>query len=217
MPSKLPFTAERAEQLGALSAEKAALALRDEQTVTQHELSCSYRGSRAADGSVDATAELTAKSTLVYEWHVKGAGVDEQHEKSVNAKDAEKQGVPLPAAWKTALRCGDLSTLIAPAVDAAREGSGIADVNCMCVGAARSATLAASEAVQPGATVVLGSGGARIAYILCACVREGEWLCHRGTLDHDGAVERLDPFNEQNLVPCNLISHELNSFFIPVR
>ena len=131
MPPKLLFTAARAEQFGALSAEKAALALRDEQTVTQHGLSCSYRGSRAADGSVDATAELTAKSTLVYKWHMTGAGIDEQQEKSVNAKNAEKQGVPFPAAWKTALRCRDLSTLIAPAVDAARRANRCARTLCL--------------------------------------------------------------------------------------
>ena len=65
MPPKLPFTAERAEQFGALSAEKAALALRDGHTVTQHELSCSYRGSRAAAGSVDAIAELFGRQILI--------------------------------------------------------------------------------------------------------------------------------------------------------
>ena len=59
---------------------------------------------------------------------------------------------------------------------------------------------------------MLGSDGARIAYILCACVRENVWLCHRGTLDHDGAVDRLDPFNEQSLVTCSSISNQLNSF-----
>ena len=64
MPPKLPCTVERAEQFGALSAEKAALALRDGQTVTQHELPCSYRGSRAADGSVDATAEPFGRQIL---------------------------------------------------------------------------------------------------------------------------------------------------------
>ena len=138
--------------------------------------------------------------------------VSKQHEKSVNAKNAQQRGVPFPAAWQTALRSRDLSTLIAPAVDAAREGSGVADANCTCVGVAQSGTLAESGAVQPGATVVLGSGGARIAYILCACLREDVWLCHRGTLDHDGAVDMLDPFNEQSLVPCILISYQLNSF-----
>ena len=101
MPPKLPLTAERAEQFGAFAAEKAALAFHDGPTVTQHVFSCAYRGSRAADGSVDAAAEITAKSTLVYEWHMTGAGIDERHEKTVKANNAQHEGVPFPKAWKT--------------------------------------------------------------------------------------------------------------------
>ena len=206
MPPRHAFTAEEARSFGACSAERATRASCEERVNASYLFTCAFRGTSTTDGAVDATAEITPRSTLVYDWRVTSTGIDETHEKKIRANDAQRRGVPFPSAWTAALKCTDFSSLILPAVESAQHASEATDIECTCVGVARVATLADSGATQPGATTVLSGGGARIAYILCACVRDGVWLCHRGTLDNDGAVDMGDPFSEERLVPTSVPS-----------
>ena len=86
------------------------------------------------------------------------------------------------------------------ALEAARQESDAADVDCKFLGAARMTTLADPGVTRPGAIVMLESSGTIMAYILCSCVRGSNWLCHRGTFDVRGRLDERNPFDERNLV-----------------
>ena len=47
---------------------------------------------------------------------------------------------------------------------------------------------------------MLETSGTSMAYILCALVRGGHWLCHRGTFDDRGKLDERNPFDERGLV-----------------
>ena len=93
MPPKGAFTLERIHGFGALAVERAQARLIDEGLVFDH-LSFEYRGVVAADGSADPHAIATRRSTLVYEWQVCVAGVNEKACVTARCGNASVQGVP---------------------------------------------------------------------------------------------------------------------------
>ena len=106
----------------------------------------------------------------------------------------ERQKVPLPAHWCTAMQCLGLDDLRDRSVGKVQVPD-ISDVRCDVLGQARQPHQ--SDGVAPGKTVALQVGGARVVYLLCAHVREGTWLCHRGSFT-DGFLA-ANPFHEQDL------------------
>ena len=200
MPPKQPFSVVRAQEFGDLAVVKATASFGHEGLPTGVLLVCTYRGIATPDGGVDHDGEIAAKTTLVYIWNVVGGGFDDTQTKHVRACDAKRQGVPFPDTWKTALKCLQMSTLVGSALEAARQESDAADVDCKFLGAARMTTLADPGVTRPGAIVMLESSGTIMAYILCSCVRGSNWLCHRGTFDDRGKLDERNPFDERNLV-----------------
>ena len=103
-PFKLAFTRERIEGFATLALERAQERLVDDGVAFQH-MSCEYRGVRTGDGSADLTAKISGPCTLVYEWQVHAGESHEDALVSVRCDAASTQGVPLPATWRTALKC----------------------------------------------------------------------------------------------------------------
>ena len=68
------------------------------------------------------------------------------------------------------------------------------------LGAAQVTATAAPGETNPGAIVMLETSGTSMAYILCAWVRGSRWLCHRGTFDDRGNLDKRSPFDERSLV-----------------
>ena len=200
MPPKQPFSAQRAQEFGDLAVANVTDSFRHDGLESALALTCAYRGIATPDGGVNLAGLITAKTTLVYDWRVVGEGFEETHEKRVNCNNASIQGVPFPVTWTTALKCLHMSPLVASALESARSESGIAEVDCKFLGAARMAALAEPGDVKPGATLMLETSGTRMAHILCAWVRDSVWLCHRGTFDDRGNMDKSSPFDERSLV-----------------
>ena len=87
----------------------------------------------------------------------------------------------------------------------AREASGLEDLTCLLLGPAKMKAVVDSGPMQEASLAMLQTGGAIIAYLLCAHIRDNLWLCHRGAFDGDGSVNMTDPFNERSLVPGNVM------------
>ena len=200
MPPKQPFSAERAQEFGNLAVEKAIESFGKDGLPAAAVLDCAYRGIATHDGGVDNAGPITAEATLVYDWRFTCEGFEETREMKVQCRNASKRGVPFPDTWRTALKCLQMSTLVGSALEAARQESDAADVDCKFLGAARMTTLADPGVTRPGAIVMLESSGTIMAYILCSCVRGSNWLCHRGTFDDRGRLDERNPFDERNLV-----------------
>ena len=103
MAPKGAFTLERVHGFATLAVERAQARLTDEGLVFAH-LSCEYRGVAGADGVTDLQAKASYRSTLVYEWRVCAAGVNEKSLVTVRCGHASHQGVPFPDSWQTALK-----------------------------------------------------------------------------------------------------------------
>ena len=200
MPPKKPFSAERAQEFGDLAVVKATESFGEEGLPAATVLKCAYVGIATPDGGVEHGGEITARTTLVYIWNVVGGGGDDSQAQNVRADHANKRGVPFPEAWRTAFKCLQMSTLVGSALEAARQESDAAEVDCKFLGPARMTTLADPGETRPGAIVMLESSGTSMAYILCSWVRGSNWLCHRGTFDDHGKLDERNPFDERNLV-----------------
>ena len=200
MPPKQPFSAQRAQEFGDLAVAVATDSFRREGLDAAPALTCSYRGIATSDGGVEVAGPIVARSILVYEWRVTGENFEETHRKKVWARNAAKRGVPFPDTWTTALKCLDTSPLVDSALEAARSESDVAEVDCRFLGAARATALAEPGDIRPVATVMVETSGTRMAYILCSWVREGAWLCHRGTFDDCGCLDKYNLFDERSLV-----------------
>ena len=105
MAPKGAFTLERVHGFATLAVERAQARLIDEGLVFAH-LSCEYRGVAGADGVTDLQAKASYRSTLVYEWRVCAAGVNEKSLVTVRCGHASDRGVPFPDSWQTALHPG---------------------------------------------------------------------------------------------------------------
>ena len=204
MPPKKAFSVERAQEFGDFAVVKATASLGHEGLPTGVLLNCTYRGIATPDGGVDHGGEIAARTTLVYIWNVVGGGFDETQTKHVRACDANRQGVPFPDTWRTALKCLQMSTLVGSALAAARQESDAAEIDCKFLGAARMTTPAEPGETRPGAIVMVDSSETTMAYILCSWVRGSSWLCHRGTFDDRGKLDDRNPFDERNLVQSSL-------------
>ena len=200
MPPKNPFSAERAQEFGKLAVVKTTESFGKDGLPAAAVLDCAYRGIATHDGGVDNAVPITAESTLVYDWRFTCEGFEETREMKVQCRDASKQGVPFPDTWRTALKCLQMSTLVGSALEAARQESDAADVDCKFLGAARMTNPADPGETRPGAIVMLDSNGTTMAYILCSWVRGSNWLCHRGTFDDRGKLDDKNPFDERSLV-----------------
>ena len=144
-------------------------------------------------------------SIASFRWHVLGEGVDELHTTKMNCKNAVRRGVPFPDAWFMALRCSGLASIARESARKVYEQQ-VIYTQCCFLGQPRKSPLPRpSTSHAPGATVMLQTdGGARLAYLLCAHVREDCWYCHRGsfagnTLDDD------NPFDEKDLVMKDIL------------
>ena len=197
MPPKGAFTLERIHGLATLAVERAQARLIDEGLVFAH-LSCEYRGVAGADGVTDLQAKASRRSTLVYEWRVSAAGVNEKSLVTVRCGNASDRGVPFPDSWQTALKCQELTSVAKSAAEEARAEIG-REVDCMVVGVVKEPSSTSSDETVPGNILLLESGVARIPYILCALVSGSTWLCHRGSFD-EGSLDRDNPLNEKDLV-----------------
>ena len=200
MPPKKPFSAERAQEFGDLAVVKATESFGEEGLPAATVLKCAYGGIATPDGGVDHDGGITAKTTLVYMWIVAGGGFEETQTTHVRANDANKQGVPFPKAWRTALKCLQMSSLVGSALEAARQESDTAEVHCQFLGAPKMTPQADPEETKPGAIAIVNTSSTSMAYILCALVRGSKWLCHRGTFDDRGRLDERNPFDERNLV-----------------
>lgn len=197
MPPKGAFTLERVHGFATLAVERAQARLTDEGLVFAH-LSCEYRGVAGADGVTDLQAKASYRSTLVYEWRVCAAGVNEKSLVTVRCGHASDRGVPFPDSWQTALKCQQLTSVAKSAAEEARAEIG-REVDCMVVGVVKGPSSTSSDETVPGNILLLESGVARIPYILCALVSGSTWLCHRGSFD-EGSLDRDNPLNEKDLV-----------------
>ena len=200
MPPKQPFSAERAQEFGDLAVVKATESFGEEGLPAATLLKCAYGGIATPDDGVDHDGEITAKTTLMYIWNVIGMGFEETHEKTVRADHAAKRGVPFPEAWRTALKCLQMSRLVGSTLEAAREESDAAEVHCQFLGAPKMTPQADTEETKPGAIAMMNTSGTSMAYILCALVRGSKWLCHRGTFGDHGKLDERNPFDERSLV-----------------
>ena len=81
----------------------------------------------------DAEAHITRRCTLVYEWHIECSGLSESCFVNVACDNADRQGVPFPKSWHTALRCSSLQTVADDAAKAARDEIG-GDIACKLLG-----------------------------------------------------------------------------------
>jgi hypothetical protein len=198
MAPKGAFTLERIHGFAILAVERAQARLIDEGLVFSH-LSCEYLGVAAADGSADPNAIATKRCSLVYEWRVCAAGVNEKSLVTVRCGHASVHwGVPFPDSWQTALKCQQLTSVAKSAAEEARAEIG-REVDCMVVGVVKEPSSTSSDETVPGNILLLESGVARIPYILCALVSGSTWLCHRGSFD-EGSLDRDNPLNEKDLV-----------------
>ena len=200
MPPKQPFSVERAQEFGDLAVFKAIASFGHEGLPTGVLLNCTHRGVATPDDGVDHGGEIAAKTTLVYIWKVVGGVFDATQTQHVRADHAKKRGVPFPEAWKAALKCLQMPTLVGSALDAARQESDATEIDCKFLGAARMTTPADPGETRPGAIVMLETSGTSMAYILCALVHGSRWLCHRGTFDDRGKLDERNPFDERSLV-----------------
>ena len=200
MPPKKAFSVERAQEFGDFAVVKATASLGHEGLPTGVLLNCTYRGIATPDGGVDHGGEIAAKTTLVYIWNVVGGGFDDTQTTHVRGDNALKQGVPIPEAWKTALKCLQLPALVGSALEAARQESDVAEVDCKLLGTAKVTATADPGETKPGAIAMMKTSGTSMAYILFALVRGSKWLCHRGTFDDRGKLNEKNPFDENNLV-----------------
>ena len=106
--------------------------------------------------------------------------------------------MPLPASWKTSLRCLSLPDLAEKSAHVAREG-GVREARCVVLGQPKPSPLPEpGAALQPGAVVLLGQ---RIEHLLCAHVEGDLWLCHFGSFDEIW----LDPFDYTALCQKDLV------------
>jgi len=197
MPPKGAFTLERVQAFGTVAAESARGRIAADGQLHGN-LSCEYRGVAVGNGVIDAAANITRRCALVYEWHIECAGLSESCVVSVACDNADREGVPFPKPWHTALRCSNLQTTADEAAKAAREEIG-GEIACKLLGVARRTAPPEPGEHQPGASVLLAGDGSRIAHILCARISGDTWLCHRGSFQ-EGALNESDPLNEHDLV-----------------
>ena len=93
-----------------------------------------------------------------------------------------------------------MSSVVETALQAARQESEAIEVNCHFLGAAKMTDAAETGDIKPGAVLMLETSCTSMAYILCAWVRGSRWLCHRGTFDDRGNLDKRSPFDERSLV-----------------
>ena len=198
MPPKGAFTLERVQPFGTVAAEAARGRIAADGVLHVCHLSCEYRGVAVGNGVTDAAAHITRRCTLVYEWHIECSGLSESCLVNIACDNADRQGVPFPKTWQTALRCTNLQAIADGAAKAAGEEVG-GNIECKLLGVARSTTLPEPGEHKPGATVLLAGDGTRMAHILCARISGDTWLCHRGSIQ-EGVLNESDPLNEHDLV-----------------
>ena len=71
---------------------------------------CTCSVVHAHDRYVGAGAALHWHDNLAFHWEITIGDDSHQCDVSVRADNASERGVPLPAAWQNAMRCGDLSS-----------------------------------------------------------------------------------------------------------
>ena len=199
MPPKGAFTLGRLRAFGASAAESARGRLANDGEPPCEQLTCEYCGI-AADGEEYVIDEFpTGRSVLAYVWRACVGGHHEHTVVRVRCDNASTRGVPFPKHWQTALRCSNLQTMADDAAKAARDelGGGIA---CKLIGVAKRTTLPEPGEHEPGATVLLAGDGSRLAYLLCAHIDGGTWLCHRGSFQDDGELNPWNPLDASDLV-----------------
>ena len=74
------------------------------------------------------------------------------------------------------------------------------EINSKLLGVCKKVSLPEPGEQKPGATVLLAGDGPRVAHLLCAHIDGDTWLCHRGSFDADGKLNKTDPFNYHDLV-----------------
>ncbi len=150
-----------------------------------------------ADGSLRRAALLT------FRWRLKTRTGHEEHATvTARTNHVAERGVPLPSHWRTAMQCLSLERLCEASAGKV-DDPGISNVRCAMLGQAKEPQ-PPQGGVGEGRTVALQVDGARVVFILCACVLDGEWLCHRGTFV-DGALAD-NPFQEQDLARKDIVA-----------
>ena len=139
------------------------------------------------EGGVDVAAPLRKDSQVAFEWRARGEGFDETSQVTLRCNSAVDRGVPLPASWKTSLRCLSLPDLAEKSAHVAREG-GVREARCVVLGQPKPSPLPEpGAALQPGAVVLFGQ---RIEHLLCAHVEGDLWLCHFGSFDYTALCQK---------------------------
>ena len=99
-----------------------------------------YRGTPTEEG-FDLTASVKKYTTVAFVWRVRGEGFEETHVTKVRCDHAINQGIHLPTAWKTILRCLDFGSLAEKTAKAAREERGeerlLLEARCLMLGQPR--------------------------------------------------------------------------------
>ena len=158
-----------------------------------------YRGVPTEEGNFDVEAPLRRDALVAFEWRARGDGFDETYLVKARCNHVLERGVPLPSPWRTTLRCLNLYVLAENAAKAAREGEEerrLHDARCLFLGQPKSSVLPPPDAeLVPGATVRLE----HLEYLLCAHVKDGTWLCHRGSFKDASSLDERNPFDEEDL------------------
>ena len=171
------------------------------------------------NGMANVDMNISRRCVVHFDWHISVHGYDEHHGVSLMCGHACARGVSFPESWRTGLRCIGLGQKAEAAAQGLRGRSNIRDVQCVLLGHPRPAPLPAPEVTGvPGAVVQLQTGvGMRQDYLLLAHIEEDRWICHKGVLDSDGALDVSDPFAVGGLVEKDILRDAFEPDFAPRR
>ena len=150
-----------------------------------------------ADGSLRWAAQLT------FRWRLRtSSGHEECYDITSRASHVPTRKVPFPSHWVTAVQCQRLDALAEESAGKVHDHS-VSDVRCLALGQAKEPP-APDGGTGVGRTVALQVDGLRVVFLMCAQVRDGQWLCHRGSFLGDTLAE--DPLQEADLVLKDVVA-----------
>ena len=124
---------------------------------------------------------LTSRPDLIFCWAIAIEGKIRESEVCARADNASERGVPFPAPWHNAVRCGDLSSRAAGAGRALEIVEGVSEISCSLVGVPKPCRAPSGDEHCPGAIVALRAPTGRIDFALVAHIDKNLWFCHAGS------------------------------------
>ena len=90
------------------------------------ELTCEYKD--------DLPGQITWRTTVTFEWHIKCVEFEDRQTVNVIADNAAKQGIHLPESWRTAIQCSKLDEIAGRCADAEKAKLGMTHLSCAILG-----------------------------------------------------------------------------------